>query len=112
VIMRSAKIILCVLSILSLYVQARRASAQTPQPRKRVVISVSALRDGEGRLLRDTRVVIEGPKVVAIDPKAGRWTTTFNRFNHTHFSLLYSFFASIKIGSSASASFHNRKKSS
>jgi imidazolonepropionase-like amidohydrolase len=69
--MRSAKIILCVVSILSLYVQARRASAQTPQPRKRVVISVSALLDGKGRLLRDTRVVIEGPKVVAIDPKAG-----------------------------------------
>ena len=27
--------------------------------------------DGKGGVLRDTRIVIEGPKIVAIDPKAG-----------------------------------------
>jgi hypothetical protein len=27
--------------------------------------------DGKGRVLRDTRIVIEGSKIVAIDPKAG-----------------------------------------
>jgi len=35
------------------------------------VIAASAVLDGKGRVLRNTRVVIEGSKIVAIDPKAG-----------------------------------------
>jgi imidazolonepropionase-like amidohydrolase len=35
------------------------------------VIAASAVLDGKGRVLHDTRIVIEGPKIVAIDPKAG-----------------------------------------
>jgi imidazolonepropionase-like amidohydrolase len=35
------------------------------------VIAASALFDGKGRVLHDTRVVIEGSKILAIDPKAG-----------------------------------------
>jgi imidazolonepropionase-like amidohydrolase len=38
---------------------------------KRVVIAVSTLFDGKGNVLRDTRIVVEGSKIVAIDPDAG-----------------------------------------
>ncbi|HEY2906117.1 MAG TPA: amidohydrolase family protein [Vicinamibacterales bacterium] len=36
----------------------------------RIVIAASAIIDGRGAVLRDTRVVVEGRKIVAIDPKA------------------------------------------
>src|SRR6266404_8997091 len=88
--MRSAKIILCVIGILGvcapLDVDAQRGPAQTsaknqqtsektfaqvpPKP-KRIVIAASAVLDGKGRVLRNTRIVIEGSKIVAIDSKAG-----------------------------------------
>jgi imidazolonepropionase-like amidohydrolase len=38
---------------------------------KRIVIAASMVFDGKGRVLRNTRIVIEGSKIVAIDPKAG-----------------------------------------
>jgi len=88
--MRSAKIILCILSILSVYSQVQRVSsqvsAQTPAhskhlvplsnkriapTQKRVVIAASMLLDGKGHVLKNTRVVIEGSRIVRIDPKAG-----------------------------------------
>ncbi|HEV8140226.1 MAG TPA: amidohydrolase family protein [Pyrinomonadaceae bacterium] len=47
-------------------------SSPLPQqtPSKRIVIAASTLFDGKGHVLHDTRVVIEGSKIVAIDPKA------------------------------------------
>jgi len=39
-------------------------------PPKRIVISVDTLFDGKGSIVRNTRIVIEGSKIVAIDPKA------------------------------------------
>jgi imidazolonepropionase-like amidohydrolase len=44
--------------------------AQSPSP-KRIVIAADTLFDGKGKVLRNTRIVIEGSKIVAIDPKAG-----------------------------------------
>src|SRR6185437_4073737 len=41
--------------------------AQTP---KRAIISVSTLLDGKGHVLHDTRIVVEGSKIVAVDAKA------------------------------------------
>jgi imidazolonepropionase-like amidohydrolase len=38
---------------------------------KRIVIAASTLLDGKGKVLKDTRIVIEGSKIVAIDPNAG-----------------------------------------
>jgi imidazolonepropionase-like amidohydrolase len=38
---------------------------------KRIVIAASAVLDGRGRVLRNTRIVVEGSKIVAVDPKAG-----------------------------------------
>lgn len=69
--MRPVRIILCALGMLGLCAPARRISSQTPAPGRRIVIAASTLLDGRGRVLRDTRVVVEGSKIVAVDPKAG-----------------------------------------
>jgi imidazolonepropionase-like amidohydrolase len=69
--MRSTKIILCVLSILGVGVLAPRSASEAPAQSKRIVIAASVVLDGTGRVLHDTRVVVEGSKIVAIDPKAG-----------------------------------------
>ena len=69
--MRSTKVILFILGILSLCPPAQRVSSQTSRKTKRIVIAASAVLDGKGHLLDDTRIVIEGSKIVAIDPKAG-----------------------------------------
>ena len=41
-----------------------------PGPKQRAVIAVRSALDGKGHVLHDTRIVIEGSKIVAIDPKA------------------------------------------
>ena len=64
--MRSAKIILCILSIPGVCATAQRISS----PNKPIVIAASTVLDGKGHVLHDTRIVIEGAKIVAIDPKA------------------------------------------
>src|SRR5437588_2526622 len=69
--MRSTNIILATLIILSIWVQAEGIRAQTTQQHKRLVIAASTVLDGKGRVMHDTRIVIEGSKIVAIDPKAG-----------------------------------------
>jgi imidazolonepropionase-like amidohydrolase len=69
--MRSAKIILCILSIVGVCALAQPISSRALAQSKRIVIAASAVLDGKGRVLRDTRIVIEGSKIVAIDPKAG-----------------------------------------
>src|SRR5262245_11942370 len=68
--MRLAKISLWLLSSLGSGVLTQGVSAQAPARSKRVVIGVSTMLDGKGGVLRDTRIVIEGSKVVALDPKA------------------------------------------
>src|SRR5437773_6184340 len=50
---------------------AQGLSSQTPAHGQRIVIAASAVLDGKGRVLRDTRIAIEGSKIIAIDPKAG-----------------------------------------
>src|SRR5947199_188117 len=69
--MRSTNTVLAILIILSLWVQGQRIRAQTTQQHKRIVIAASTVLDGKGYVLHDTRIVIEGSKIVAIDPKAG-----------------------------------------
>jgi imidazolonepropionase-like amidohydrolase len=65
--MQSAKIILCILGIFGGCALAQSSPAQS----KRIVIAASAVLDGRGRVLHDTRIVVEGSKIIAIDPKAG-----------------------------------------
>src|SRR5574341_30889 len=70
-IMRSAKIILCILSIFGVCALTQRISSQARAQSKRIVIAASAAVDGKGHVLHNTRIVIEGSKIVAIAPKAG-----------------------------------------
>jgi len=69
--MRTAKIILCILTVIGVCAPARRISSQAPARDKRIVIAAGAVLDGRGRVLRDTRIVVEGSKIVAVDPQAG-----------------------------------------
>jgi len=63
-----ALILVGLLAVVSLW-QATAPSA--PAQGRRVVIGASAVFDGKGRLLRNTRIVAEGGRIVALDPKAG-----------------------------------------
>jgi imidazolonepropionase-like amidohydrolase len=45
-------------------------TAQTPTPNKQIVIAASTVLDGKGGVLHDTRIVVEGSKIVRIDPNA------------------------------------------
>jgi imidazolonepropionase-like amidohydrolase len=47
-----------------------QAQAQTPSTPRRIVIAASTILDGRGHVLKNTRIVVEGDKIVAIDPKA------------------------------------------
>lgn len=67
-IMRSAKTIFCLFVVCTL---AQHISSQTRPKNQRIVIAASTVLDGRGRVLRDTRIVIEGSKIVQIDAKAG-----------------------------------------
>jgi imidazolonepropionase-like amidohydrolase len=67
--MRPTNIILGILSILGACTLVPRISPQTPAQNKRIVIAASAVFDGKGRVLHDTRIVIEGSKIVAVDQK-------------------------------------------
>jgi imidazolonepropionase-like amidohydrolase len=66
--MRTAKIILCLFGVWFL---APEVSCQTTPAAKRIVIGASAVLDGRGRVLHDTRIVIEGSRIVAVDANAG-----------------------------------------
>jgi imidazolonepropionase-like amidohydrolase len=69
--MRSSKIVPRFLTVLGVCALGQCISSQAPAENKRIVIAASAVLDGKGRALHDTRIVIEGPKIVAFDPKAG-----------------------------------------
>jgi imidazolonepropionase-like amidohydrolase len=66
--MRSSEIIFSMVGILGLY--AQQVSSPTPAPPKRTVIAASSVLDGKGHVLHDTRIVVEGSKIVAIEPRA------------------------------------------
>src|SRR6202162_2685660 len=68
--MRPARIILCLLAILVLCATAQMSSSMPQTQKKRIVIGASMLLDGRGHVSRDTRIVVEGSKIVALDPKA------------------------------------------
>jgi imidazolonepropionase-like amidohydrolase len=60
-----------ILTALFVCVPALMTSSQEPAQNKRIVIAANTLLDGKGRVFHDTRIVIEGSKIIAIDPKAG-----------------------------------------
>ena len=65
--MRFSKVIV-ILILIGAFAMAERRFAQSTH--KRIVIAVSTLLDGKGHVLHDTRIVVEGSKIVAIDAKA------------------------------------------
>ena len=65
--MRSTPIVLALVIGLGVCGLVPRLSAQP----KRVVIAATTVLDGKGGVLRDTRIVIEGTTIVALDPTAG-----------------------------------------
>ena len=52
--------------------QVNAESGKGPQPHaeKPIVIATKRLLDGRGRVMPETRIVVEGSKIVALDPKA------------------------------------------
>ena len=94
--MRSANIFLCIASIVGASAPTQQKSSSTSLS-KRIVIGASAVFDGKGRVLRDTRIVVEGSKIVAIDPKAGpvdydlRGLTVLPGWIDAHVHLTWSF---------------------
>src|SRR5262245_11408627 len=67
--MRSSKLLLVIACLLGTGLP-RLAAAQPAAPR-RIVIAAGTLLDGKGHVVKNTRIVVEGAKIVAIDPKAG-----------------------------------------
>ncbi len=63
--MRISNVILCVCAILFISTSTRM------QISKRIVIAANTVLDGKGHVLHNTRIVVEGSRIVAIDPKAG-----------------------------------------
>ena len=61
---------LCVLSMFIVCATAQANTETAPPQNNRIVIGAGTLLDGRGHVLRDTRIVVEGAKIVALDPKA------------------------------------------
>lgn len=68
--MRSSKPLLFIACLIGLWALPRSVAGQTATSR-RIVIAADVLLDGKGHVVRNTRIVVEGAKIVAIDPKAG-----------------------------------------
>jgi imidazolonepropionase-like amidohydrolase len=59
------------LAIFAVIGAAAESNPATVSPhKKRIVIAAKMLFDGRGKVLRDTHIVVEGSKIVALDPKA------------------------------------------
>ena len=63
-----SKIILAIIVACCIFILVSKSAPAQP---KRIVIAASTLLDGKGKVLKNTRIVIEGSKIIRIDPKAG-----------------------------------------
>ena len=59
-----------IISVLIFVMVCSVVSAQSPAQNKQIVIAASTVLDGKGGVLRNTRIIIEGSKIVRIDPNA------------------------------------------
>jgi imidazolonepropionase-like amidohydrolase len=66
---RTTRIILCLLTSVGVCAIAQ-TNPTTQTQKRRIVIGANMLLDGRGHVLRDTRIVVEGTKIVALDPNA------------------------------------------
>lgn len=67
---RASAILLWTLGIFIFCATAQKDPKSGPPQKQRIVIATNRLFDGRGHILPDTRIVIEGSKIVAIDSKA------------------------------------------
>ncbi len=65
--MRSSNITLVILGMLAVYAMAQETPSPALAQNKRIVIAASSVLDGRGHVLHDTRIVVEGAKIVAVD---------------------------------------------
>jgi imidazolonepropionase-like amidohydrolase len=66
---RAAKILFCSMAFLCASGSVSETFVQ--KPAKQIVIATGTLLDGKGNVLHNTRIVVEGSQIVAIDPKSG-----------------------------------------
>jgi len=66
--LRFGRIALFLLSAVAGWGQPHHAYDNSPA--KRVVIAATTVLDGKGHVLKNTRIVIEGSRIIAIDPHA------------------------------------------
>ena len=69
--MRFMKMILFLACIPDVSVLGLQTTSQPPAPNKPIVIAASTVLDGKGGVLHNTRIVIEGSRIVRLDPNAG-----------------------------------------
>jgi imidazolonepropionase-like amidohydrolase len=68
-VVRAARIILCLLTSVGVCATAQ-TNPTTQTQKRRIIIGASLVLDGRGHVLRDTRIVVEGAKIVALDPNS------------------------------------------
>lgn len=84
-------------SFITICALAQTLSAQNPPSPHRIVLAASTVLDGKGHILRNTRIVVEGSKIVALDPKAApvdydlRGMTVLPGWIDAHVHLAFSF---------------------
>jgi imidazolonepropionase-like amidohydrolase len=94
------------LSILLAKAMGQPGSPEVPASQKRIVIAASTLLDGRGHILHETRIVVEGSNIVALDPKAEpvdydlRGLTVLPGWIDSHVHIAWSFGKDGKSGSS------------
>ncbi|HEX8112467.1 MAG TPA: amidohydrolase family protein [Kofleriaceae bacterium] len=67
--MRSSNLLLVIACLLAAGLP--RPAAAQPAAARRIVIAAGTLLDGKGHVVKNTRIVVDGAKIVALDPKAG-----------------------------------------
>jgi imidazolonepropionase-like amidohydrolase len=91
------KVIPLVTILIATGIPSQDQSTKTPKQERRTVIAAGAVFDGKGNLLRNTRIVVEGPRIRALDPRAGpvdydlRGLTVLPGLIDTHVHITWSF---------------------
>jgi imidazolonepropionase-like amidohydrolase len=68
--MRIAATVICSVFLVVFLLELTTGKSEAQRPPRRVVIAANIILDGKGHVLRNTRIVVEGSRIVAIDPKA------------------------------------------
>jgi len=78
--MRLGIIAFCLATVLIFSANAQKEPMRLPAGNQRLVIGTKMLLDGRGHVLRDTRIIVEGSRIAALDPKASPVDYDLRRF--------------------------------